>query len=116
MGSPNTSLSLVHEAQCVRAAALGQSCSSSSLEKARGRCCTRSTQCPAVLTSALVAVACQVPRSLWQAAEHALPEGIHLQSCGDLSSTSSLRRLLSARQLECSRPRSLNGVYKESIL
>ncbi|XP_038239080.1 protein FAM189B isoform X2 [Dermochelys coriacea] len=58
----------------------------------------------------------QVPRSLWQAAEHTLPEGIHLQSCGDLSSTSSLRRLLSTRQLECSRPHSLNGVYKESIL
>ncbi|XP_053866887.1 protein ENTREP3 [Malaclemys terrapin pileata] len=58
----------------------------------------------------------QVPRSPWQAAEHTLPEGIHLQSCGDLSSTSSLRRLLSARRLERSRPHSLNGVYKESIL
>ncbi|XP_074837334.1 protein ENTREP3 isoform X2 [Carettochelys insculpta] len=58
----------------------------------------------------------QVPRCLWQAAEHALPEGIHLQSCGDLSSTSSLRRLLSARRLECSRPHRLSGVYKESIL
>ncbi|KAM9114421.1 protein ENTREP3 isoform 2-T2 [Pangshura tecta] len=58
----------------------------------------------------------QVPRSLWQAEERTLPEGIHLQSCGDLSSTSSLRRLLSARRLERSRPHSLNGVYKESIL
>uniref|UniRef100_A0A8C4XKC7 Family with sequence similarity 189 member B n=1 Tax=Falco tinnunculus TaxID=100819 RepID=A0A8C4XKC7_FALTI len=43
-------------------------------------------------------------------------EGIHLQSCGDLSSTSSLRRLLSARRLERSRPRSLSGTCKESIL
>ncbi|XP_050786017.1 protein ENTREP3 isoform X1 [Gopherus flavomarginatus] len=58
----------------------------------------------------------QVPWSPWQAEEHTLPEGIHLQSCGDLSSTSSLRRLLSARRLERSRPHSLNGVYKESIL
>ncbi|XP_051497312.1 protein ENTREP3 isoform X4 [Apus apus] len=43
-------------------------------------------------------------------------EGIHLQSCGDLSSTSSLRRLLSARRLERSRPRSLSGTCKESVL
>ncbi|KAM8794322.1 protein ENTREP3 [Eudromia elegans] len=33
-------------------------------------------------------------------------EGIHLPSCGDLSSPSSLRRLLSARRLERGRPRS----------
>uniref|UniRef100_A0A8V1AGM5 Endosomal transmembrane epsin interactor 3 n=1 Tax=Gallus gallus TaxID=9031 RepID=A0A8V1AGM5_CHICK len=39
-------------------------------------------------------------------------EGIHLRSCGDLSSTSSLRRLLSARR----RPRSLSGSCKESAL
>ncbi|XP_067395281.1 protein ENTREP3 [Emydura macquarii macquarii] len=58
----------------------------------------------------------QVPRSPWQATEQQPPEGIHLQSCGDLSSTSSLRRLLSARRLERSRPHSLSGVYKESIL
>ncbi|NXG64350.1 F189B protein, partial [Hemiprocne comata] len=43
-------------------------------------------------------------------------EGIHLQSCGDLSSTSSLRRLLSTRRLERSRPRSLSGTCKESVL
>lgn len=58
----------------------------------------------------------QVPRSPWWAAEPGLPEGIHLQSCGDLSSTSSLRRLLSARRLERRRPHSLSGVCKESIL
>ncbi|XP_059574673.1 protein ENTREP3 [Alligator mississippiensis] len=58
----------------------------------------------------------QVPRSPWLAAEHQPLEGIHLQSCGDLSSTSSLRRLLSARRLERSRPHSLSGAYKESIL
>ncbi|NWX12784.1 F189B protein, partial [Aegotheles bennettii] len=43
-------------------------------------------------------------------------EGIHLQSCGDLSSTSSLRRLLSSRRLERGRPRSLSGTCKESAL
>uniref|UniRef100_A0A7M4E5S5 Endosomal transmembrane epsin interactor 3 n=1 Tax=Crocodylus porosus TaxID=8502 RepID=A0A7M4E5S5_CROPO len=58
----------------------------------------------------------QVPRSPWPVAEHQPLEGIHLQSCGDLSSTSSLRRLLSARRLERSRPHSLSGAYKESIL
>ncbi|NXQ89970.1 F189B protein, partial [Nyctibius grandis] len=43
-------------------------------------------------------------------------DGIHLQSCGDLSSTSSLRRLLSARRLERGLPRSLSGTCKESVL
>ncbi|XP_068778432.1 protein ENTREP3 isoform X2 [Struthio camelus] len=43
-------------------------------------------------------------------------DGMHLQSCGDLSSTSSLRRLLSARRLERGRPRSLSGTCKESAL
>uniref|UniRef100_H3A8G9 Endosomal transmembrane epsin interactor 3 n=1 Tax=Latimeria chalumnae TaxID=7897 RepID=H3A8G9_LATCH len=43
-------------------------------------------------------------------------EGIHLQSCGDLSSTSSLRRLLSSGGMEQSRPHSLIGVYRESAL
>ncbi|NXY80652.1 F189B protein, partial [Glareola pratincola] len=57
----------------------------------------------------------QVPRSAWPGAERP-HEGIHLQSCGDLSSTSSLRRLLSARRLERSRPRSLSGTCKESVL
>ncbi|NXF83411.1 F189B protein, partial [Sclerurus mexicanus] len=57
----------------------------------------------------------QVPWSAWPGAERPL-EGIHLQSCGDLSSTSSLRRLLSARRLERSRPRSLSGACKESAL
>ena len=57
----------------------------------------------------------QVPWSAWPGAERP-HEGIHLQSCGDLSSTSSLRRLLSARRLERSRPRSLSGTCKESVL
>ncbi|KAK4807561.1 hypothetical protein QYF61_003350 [Mycteria americana] len=56
-----------------------------------------------------------VPWSAWPGAERP-HEGIHLQSCGDLSSTSSLRRLLSARRLERSRPRSLSGACKESVL
>uniref|UniRef100_A0A8D2NQW1 Family with sequence similarity 189 member B n=1 Tax=Zosterops lateralis melanops TaxID=1220523 RepID=A0A8D2NQW1_ZOSLA len=57
----------------------------------------------------------QVPWSAWSGAEQP-HEGIHLQSCGDLSSTSSLRRLLSTRRLERSRPRSLSGACKESAL
>ncbi|XP_048144459.1 protein FAM189B isoform X1 [Corvus hawaiiensis] len=57
----------------------------------------------------------QAPWSAWPGAERP-HEGIHLQSCGDLSSTSSLRRLLSARRLERSRPRSLSGACKESAL
>ncbi|NXP29121.1 F189B protein, partial [Scytalopus superciliaris] len=57
----------------------------------------------------------QVPWSAWSGSERP-QEGIHLQSCGDLSSTSSLRRLLSARRLERGRPRSLSGVCKESAL
>ncbi|XP_069734836.1 protein ENTREP3 [Phaenicophaeus curvirostris] len=57
----------------------------------------------------------QVPWSAWPGAEQP-HEGIHLQSCGDLSSTSSLRRLLSARRLERGRPRSLSGTCKESVL
>ncbi|NWI61424.1 F189B protein, partial [Calyptomena viridis] len=57
----------------------------------------------------------QVPWSAWPGTERP-HEGIHLQSCGDLSSTSSLRRLLSARRLERSRPRSLSGTCKESAL
>ncbi|XP_042294892.1 protein FAM189B isoform X2 [Sceloporus undulatus] len=44
------------------------------------------------------------------------PEGIHLQSCGDLSSTSSLRRLLSSHRKERRRPRSLSGLARESNL
>ncbi|XP_069506212.1 protein ENTREP3 isoform X2 [Ambystoma mexicanum] len=45
-------------------------------------------------------------------------EAMHLQSCGDLSSTSSLRRLLSGGRLESGRrrPHSLNGTYKESMV
>ncbi|NXD44864.1 F189B protein, partial [Copsychus sechellarum] len=57
----------------------------------------------------------QVPWSAWPAAEQP-HEGIHLQSCGDLSSSSSLRRLLSTRRLERGRPRSLSGACKESAL
>ncbi|NXN13164.1 F189B protein, partial [Indicator maculatus] len=57
----------------------------------------------------------QVPWSPWLGAERP-HEGIHLQSCGDLSSTSSLRRLLSSRRLERSRPRSLSGACKESAV
>ncbi|XP_056366619.1 protein ENTREP3 isoform X2 [Oenanthe melanoleuca] len=57
----------------------------------------------------------QVPWSAWPGAERP-HEGIHLQSCGDLSSSSSLRRLLSTRRLERSRPRSLSGTCKESAL
>lgn len=55
----------------------------------------------------------QVPWSAWPGAERP-HDGIHLQSCGDLSSTSSLRRLLSARRLERGRPRSLSGTCKDS--
>ncbi|XP_041035633.1 protein FAM189B [Carcharodon carcharias] len=44
-------------------------------------------------------------------------EGIHLRSCGDLSSsTFSLRRLFSTSRLESSRPHSLIGVYRETVL
>ncbi|NWR78347.1 F189B protein, partial [Centropus unirufus] len=57
----------------------------------------------------------QVPWSARPGAEQP-HEGIHLQSCGDLSSSSSLRRLLSARRLERGRPRSLSGTCKESVL
>ncbi|NXF26976.1 F189B protein, partial [Rhodinocichla rosea] len=57
----------------------------------------------------------QVPWSAWPGAERP-HEGIHLQSCGDLSSTSSLRWLLSSRRLERGRPRSLSGACKESAL
>ncbi|XP_062453956.1 protein ENTREP3 [Rhea pennata] len=57
----------------------------------------------------------QVPQSAWPGAEQP-HNGIHLQSCGDLSSTSSLRRLLSARRLERGRPHSLSGTCKESVL
>ncbi|KAM8986517.1 protein ENTREP3 isoform 1-T1 [Ara ararauna] len=55
----------------------------------------------------------QVPWSAWPGAERP-HDGIHLRSCGDLSSTSSLRRLLSARRLERGRPRSLSGTCKDS--
>ncbi|XP_029436847.1 protein FAM189B [Rhinatrema bivittatum] len=58
----------------------------------------------------------QIPGAPWQAGLVPSQEGIHLQSCGDLSSTSSLRRLLSGRRLERRRPHSLSWVYKESIL
>ncbi|NXX83151.1 F189B protein, partial [Urocolius indicus] len=58
----------------------------------------------------------QVPWSSWQRGTERPHDGIHLQSCGDLSSTSSLRRLLSARRLERGRPRSLSGTCKESVL
>ncbi|XP_071583416.1 protein ENTREP3 isoform X3 [Heliangelus exortis] len=57
----------------------------------------------------------QVPWNTRSGAERP-HEGIHLQSCGDLSSTSSLRRLLSSRRLERSRPQSLSGTCKESAL
>ncbi|XP_061462510.1 protein ENTREP3 isoform X2 [Rhineura floridana] len=43
-------------------------------------------------------------------------EGIHLQSCGDLSSTSSLCRLFSGCRLERRRPHSLSGLIRESNL
>ncbi|XP_070622850.1 protein ENTREP3 isoform X2 [Erythrolamprus reginae] len=42
--------------------------------------------------------------------------GIHLQSCGDLNSTSPLRRLLSGRRLDQRRPCSLSGLLRESNL
>ncbi|XP_064355198.1 protein ENTREP3 [Dromaius novaehollandiae] len=57
----------------------------------------------------------QVPWSTRPGAERP-HDGIHLQSCGDLSSPSSLRRLLSARRLERGRPRSLGGACRESAL
>ncbi|XP_073493395.1 protein ENTREP3 isoform X2 [Phyllobates terribilis] len=40
--------------------------------------------------------------------------GTPMQSCGDLSSTSSLRRLLSTSRRGNQRPRSMNGAHKES--
>ncbi|XP_073408440.1 protein ENTREP3 isoform X5 [Dendrobates tinctorius] len=40
--------------------------------------------------------------------------GTPMQSCGDLSSTSSLRRLLSTRRRGNQRPHSMNGAHKES--
>ncbi|XP_041429791.1 protein FAM189B isoform X2 [Xenopus laevis] len=43
-------------------------------------------------------------------------EGIFLQSCGDLSSSSSFRRLLSTRRRGPSRPHSLTTEYKESTV
>ncbi|XP_053559329.1 protein ENTREP3 [Bombina bombina] len=43
-------------------------------------------------------------------------ESMILQSCGDLSSTSSLRRLLSTGRHQRRRPRSLNSAYKESTV
>lgn len=43
-------------------------------------------------------------------------DGIHLQSCGDLNSTSPLRRLLSGRRLDQRRPCSLSGLLRESNL
>ncbi|XP_063482845.1 protein ENTREP3 isoform X5 [Symphalangus syndactylus] len=58
----------------------------------------------------------QVPRSLWGRPGR---ESLHLRSCGDLSSSSSLRRLLSGRRLERgTRPHSLslNGGSRETGL
>ncbi|XP_063668789.1 protein ENTREP3 isoform X3 [Pan troglodytes] len=58
----------------------------------------------------------QVPRSLWGRPGR---ESLHLRSCGDLSSSSSLRRLLSGRRLEHgTRPHSLslNGGSRETGL
>ncbi|KAF0880618.1 F189B protein, partial [Crocuta crocuta] len=58
----------------------------------------------------------QVPRSPWGRPGR---ESLHLRSCGDLSSGSSLRRLLSARRLERgTRPHSLslNGGSRETGL
>ncbi|KAM5257118.1 protein ENTREP3 isoform 2-T2 [Ctenodactylus gundi] len=58
----------------------------------------------------------QVPRSPWGRPGR---ESLHLRSCGDLSSGSSLRRLLSARRLEHgTRPHSLslNGGSRETGL
>ncbi|XP_069796669.1 protein ENTREP2-like [Narcine bancroftii] len=44
-------------------------------------------------------------------------DSFHLQSCGDISSSaSSLRHLVSAGALEGSRPHSLIGVYRETVL
>nr|XP_025970930.1 protein FAM189B [Dromaius novaehollandiae] len=57
----------------------------------------------------------QVPWSTRPGAERP-HDGIHLQSCGDLSSPSSLRRLLSARRLERGRPRSLGGACRDLVL
>ncbi|KAK1151656.1 protein FAM189B [Acipenser oxyrinchus oxyrinchus] len=59
----------------------------------------------------------QVLRSSRLATRGCRQEGIHLQSCGDLSSSSSsLRRLLSPGRSEHSRPQSVSGLYKESAL
>ncbi|XP_028649203.1 protein ENTREP3 [Erpetoichthys calabaricus] len=58
----------------------------------------------------------QVLRASWQVARPSRQEGIHLQSCGDLNSSSSLRRLLSSGRLDQSRPHSLSGMYRESAL
>ncbi|XP_066577208.1 protein ENTREP3 [Amia ocellicauda] len=60
----------------------------------------------------------QVLRGSWGSSRGRRQEGIHLRSCGDLSSSSasSLRRLLSPGRLEHGRPGSLGGVYRESAL
>lgn len=56
----------------------------------------------------------QVQRSPWGRPGR---ESLHLRSCGDLSSGSSLRRLLSGRRLErATRPHSVNGASQESRL
>ncbi|XP_072503322.1 protein ENTREP3 isoform X2 [Notamacropus eugenii] len=56
----------------------------------------------------------QVQRSSWGRPGR---ESLHLRSCGDLSSGSSLRRLLSGRRLErATRPHSVNGGSQESGL
>ncbi|XP_059836066.1 protein ENTREP2-like [Hypanus sabinus] len=62
----------------------------------------------------------QVFRSLGIASARQHPmhqESLHLQSCGDInSSASSMHRLFSAGALEGSRPHSLIGVYRETVL
>ncbi|XP_069041151.1 protein ENTREP3 [Lepisosteus oculatus] len=58
----------------------------------------------------------QVLRGSWSSSRGRRQESIHLRSCGDLSSSSPLRRLLSPGRLEHSRPQSLGGVYRESAL
>ncbi|XP_043936139.1 protein FAM189B [Protopterus annectens] len=58
----------------------------------------------------------QMLRNPWHLSRVQQQEGIHLRSCGDLSSTSSVWRLLSSGGMEHSRPHSYNGIHKETVL
>ncbi|XP_053331336.1 protein ENTREP3 [Spea bombifrons] len=58
----------------------------------------------------------QVPKSPLPGEQERCQEARCLQSCGDLSTAPSLRRLLSTSRRGHRRPHSMNGVYKDSTL